>query len=88
MDGVAVTNPFLSGNYAPIHGMVHGFYVEDGKVGRRNRYVRTPRWKLEHEAGRSLFASFNPSLADPPSKGQDSAIAKTPRRIPFGFHGT
>ena len=26
-------------------GMIHGFFVEDGKVRYRNRYVRTPKWR-------------------------------------------
>ncbi|MDE2487637.1 MAG: carotenoid oxygenase family protein, partial [Alphaproteobacteria bacterium] len=27
-------------------GMVHGFYLEDGRARYRNRYVRTPKWRL------------------------------------------
>ncbi|MEQ8861192.1 MAG: carotenoid oxygenase family protein [Pseudomonadales bacterium] len=46
-------------------GMVHAFRIEDGRVGYRNRYARTLKWKLEREAGRSLFAAFNPAEADP-----------------------
>src|SRR5688572_9170953 len=59
-------------------GMVHGFYVEDGKVTYRNRYVRTPKWQLENEAGRALFGSFgNPMTTDPSVLGQDSGVANT-----------
>jgi carotenoid cleavage dioxygenase len=58
-------------------GMVHGFYVEDGKVRYRNRYVRTPKWEIEHEAGRSLFGGFNPMLSDPSVTGKDSGVANT-----------
>ncbi|MDZ3833622.1 MAG: carotenoid oxygenase family protein [Sphingopyxis sp.] len=59
-------------------GMMHGFYFENGKVQYRNRYVRTPRWKLEHEAGRSLFGSFgNPMTTDPIARGKDSGGANT-----------
>jgi len=58
-------------------GMVHGFYVADGKVSYRNRYVRTPKWKLEHEAGRSLFAGFNPMLGDPSVADKDGGVANT-----------
>src|SRR5690606_11485680 len=36
-------------------GMIHAFRVEDGKVAYRNSWVRTPKWLLENEAGRSLF---------------------------------
>ncbi|MBW8815774.1 MAG: carotenoid oxygenase family protein [Caulobacterales bacterium] len=58
-------------------GMVHGFYVQDGKVAYRNRYVRTPKWQVEHEAGRSLFGGFNPMLNDPSVMGKDSGVANT-----------
>lgn len=59
-------------------GMVHGFYVEDGKVSYRNRYVRTPKWRAENEAGRSLFGTFgNPATTEPDRIGQDSGVANT-----------
>ncbi|MBL8774053.1 MAG: carotenoid oxygenase family protein [Phenylobacterium sp.] len=121
MDGNARINPYLAGNFAPIHteddfaltvkgeipaemrgalfrtgpnpqfeprqpesyhwftgdGMVHGFYVEDGKVRYRNRYVRTPKWKLENEAGRALFGGFNPMAGDPSVFGKDGGVANT-----------
>ena len=47
-------------------GMIHGFFVEDGKVSYLNRYVRTPKWELEHGAAKSLFGTFgNPMTTDP-----------------------
>jgi carotenoid cleavage dioxygenase-like enzyme len=59
-------------------GMIHGFFVEDGKVRYRNRYVRTPKWELEHAAGRSLFGTFgNPMTTDPSAMGADSGVANT-----------
>jgi carotenoid cleavage dioxygenase len=59
-------------------GMVHGFYVADGKVSYRNRYVRTPKWELEHEHGRSLFGSFgNPMTTDPLAHGNEGGVANT-----------
>jgi carotenoid cleavage dioxygenase len=59
-------------------GMVHGFYVADGKVAYRNRYVRTPKWELEHAAGRSLFGTFgNPMTTDPSAVGKESGLANT-----------
>ena len=59
-------------------GMVHAFHVEGGKVRYRNRYVRTPKWKLEHAAGRSLFGTFgNPMTTDPAAIGQDAGVANT-----------
>src|SRR5258708_7952276 len=47
-------------------GMIHGFFVEDGKVRYRNRYVRTNKWRVENAAGRALFGTFgNPMTTDP-----------------------
>jgi carotenoid cleavage dioxygenase-like enzyme len=115
-------NPFLSGNFAPIHseddfanlavegdiprtlngtlyrngpnpqfeprdfdhhwfagdGMIHAFGFADGKVSYRNRYARTPKWEVEHAAGRSLFGTFgNPLTSDPSVVGKDSGYANT-----------
>jgi carotenoid cleavage dioxygenase len=59
-------------------GMIHGFFVEGGKVRYRNRYVRTPKWTTEHAAGRSLFGTFgNPMTTDPSVMGTDSGVANT-----------
>jgi len=46
-------------------GMIHGFFVQAGKVSYRNRYVRTPKWQLEHAADKALFGGFDPGAADP-----------------------
>src|ERR1700736_2674018 len=59
-------------------GMIHGFFVEDGKVRYRNRYVRTPEWELERAAGGSLFApSGTLRPPDPAAIGKDSGVANT-----------
>jgi carotenoid cleavage dioxygenase-like enzyme len=58
-------------------GMIHAFEVADGKVSYRNRYVRTPKWELEHENGRALFAGFNPMASDPIAIGKDGGVANT-----------
>src|SRR5436190_12798338 len=59
-------------------GMVHGFYVADGKVSYRNRYVRTPKWELEHEYGRALFGAMgNPMTTDPIALGNEGGVANT-----------
>lgn len=59
-------------------GMIHAFRVEGGKVSYFNRYVRTPKWTAEHEAGRSLFGTFgNPMTTDPAFVGKDSGVANT-----------
>jgi carotenoid cleavage dioxygenase-like enzyme len=119
MDGSPSSNPYLSGNFAPVRseddhdlkivgeipsglagafyrngpnpqfeprghyhwftgdGMIHGFFVEGGKVAYRNRYVRTPKWRLEHAAGRALFGGFDPRAADPSAIGKDGGVANT-----------
>lgn len=59
-------------------GMIHGFYVENGKVRYRNRYVRTPKWRAENTGGRRLFGTFgNPATTDPSVLGQDGGVANT-----------
>ncbi len=47
------------GNYNPLNGdgMVHAFYVHNGNVSYRNRWVRTRQWTLERAAGRALFST-------------------------------
>jgi carotenoid cleavage dioxygenase len=59
-------------------GMIHGVFVEDGKVRYRNRFVRTPKWTTENAAGRRLFGTFgNPATTDPSVFGQDGGVANT-----------
>jgi carotenoid cleavage dioxygenase len=59
-------------------GMIHGFYLSDGKVRYRNRYARTPKWLLENEHGRSLFGTFgNPMTTDPVAMGNEGGVANT-----------
>ncbi|HEY1707402.1 MAG TPA: carotenoid oxygenase family protein [Rhizomicrobium sp.] len=60
------------GLYNPLggDGMVHAFRIRDERVSYRNRWVRTARWKREHEAGRALFGTTgNPADADPSVAG-------------------
>jgi carotenoid cleavage dioxygenase-like enzyme len=59
-------------------GMVHAVFVEDGKVAYRNRYVRTPKYLAEHEAGRALWGTFgNPMTSDPSVIGKDGGVSNT-----------
>lgn len=61
------------GHYLSIFGdgMIHGFFLEPnqegGRARYRNRWVRTPRWQAENQAGRQLFGYFgdpsDPSVA-------------------------
>ncbi|TDJ24915.1 MAG: carotenoid oxygenase family protein [Gammaproteobacteria bacterium] len=53
-------------------GMIHGFYIENGRVGYRNRWARTIKWNTEHEAGESLFAAFNPMDSDESVQGLET----------------
>ena len=39
-------------------GMLHAFHLENGRASYRNRWVRTPKWQAEHDAGRALFGGF------------------------------
>ncbi|MDH3211351.1 MAG: carotenoid oxygenase family protein [Myxococcales bacterium] len=51
-------------------GMVHAFRIEDGKCHYRNRWVRTPKFELERDAGEALFAAFaGPDENDPRARG-------------------
>jgi carotenoid cleavage dioxygenase len=59
-------------------GMIHGFHIENGLVSYKNRWARTVKWNLEHEAGESLFATFNPMENDPRVAGvKTDGIANT-----------
>lgn len=59
-------------------GMVHAFHIDAGKVSYRNRWARTPKWQLEHEAGRALFGTFgNPATSDPMVHGLNGGTANT-----------
>ena len=58
-------------------GMIHAFHIEDGRCAYLNRWVRTKKWELEHVAGESLFAPFDPMQTDPSVAGVDSTLANT-----------
>ncbi len=58
-------------------GMIHAFHIEDGRCAYLNRWVRTKKWELEHAAGESLFAPFDPMQTDPSVAGVDSTLANT-----------
>jgi carotenoid cleavage dioxygenase-like enzyme len=59
-------------------GMVHMFRVENGSVAYRNRWMRTGKWQLEHEARESLYSPFNPMENDPRTQtAEDHGLANT-----------
>ncbi len=59
-------------------GMIHAFHIENGRVAYRNRWVRTPKWQLEHDANKALFGSWgNPMTSDPSVAGKSAGVANT-----------
>jgi carotenoid cleavage dioxygenase-like enzyme len=58
-------------------GMLHAFHLENGGASYRNRWVRTPKWLAEHDAGRALFGGFGRKLADAPASVTDGGVANT-----------
>ena len=59
-------------------GMLHAFHLENGRASYRNRWIRTPKWLAEHDAGRALFGGFGRKLADAPvSTPADGGVANT-----------
>ena len=70
MDGMFVRNgpnpqfpPIKNYHWFEGDGMLHGVRIQGGRASYRNRYIRTPYWKSERAAGKSLYGSF----LDPPS---------------------
>ncbi len=59
-------------------GMLHAFHLENGRASYRNRWVRTPKWQAEHDAGRALFGGFGRKLPDAPVTAiPDGGVANT-----------
>jgi len=58
-------------------GMLHAFHLENGRAAYRNRWVRTPKWLAEHDAGRALFGGFGRKLPDAPASLTDGGVANT-----------
>ncbi|MBV8191196.1 MAG: carotenoid oxygenase family protein [Alphaproteobacteria bacterium] len=59
-------------------GMIHAFHLENGNVSYKNRWVRTPKWRLENQEGEALFGTFgNPMFTDPKVQSVNSTIANT-----------
>jgi carotenoid cleavage dioxygenase-like enzyme len=69
------------GGYHPFSGdgMIHGFFVQDGRVDYRNRWVRTPRFDAERGAGEAIFSSFMGTSGppDPRTEGVPGGPANT-----------
>ena len=58
-------------------GMLHAFHLENGRASYRNRWVRTPKWQAEHDAGRALFGGFGRKMPDAPADLTDGGVANT-----------
>jgi carotenoid cleavage dioxygenase-like enzyme len=58
-------------------GMLHAFHLENCRASYRNRWVRTPKWRAEHDAGRALFTGFGRKLPDAPARLTDGGVANT-----------
>src|ERR1700754_2923498 len=58
-------------------GMLHAFHLENGRASYRNRWIRTPKWQAEHDAGRALFGGFGGKLPDAPASATDGGVANT-----------
>lgn len=73
--------------HAPLHdndvvlsgdGMISRFRFSGGRVDHDIRYVRTARWRAEHDAGKALFGRYrNPFTDDPSVAGVDRTVANT-----------
>jgi carotenoid cleavage dioxygenase-like enzyme len=72
--------PPINGDYHWFDGdgMVYGFYIANGRVSMRNRWVRTEKFELEKKHGRALFGLFgNPMTSDPLTQGTRYNTANT-----------
>jgi carotenoid cleavage dioxygenase-like enzyme len=59
-------------------GMLHAFHIEDGRVSYLNRWVRTPKWEMEHANGESMSGGLmNRHLSDPALLELNSTVANT-----------
>ena len=67
-------------------GMLHAFHLENGRASYRNRWVRTPKWLAEHDAGRALFGGFGRKLPArrPPSRRTAASPTPTSSFTPAG----
>jgi carotenoid cleavage dioxygenase len=59
-------------------GMIHAFHIENGRASYKNRWVRTPKWEMEHAEGEGLSGSFGmPQTTDPRLFALQSTLANT-----------
>ncbi len=59
-------------------GMIYAFFIQNGRVSMRNRWVRTEKFQLERAAGKRLFGVLgNPMTGDPSVAGKRYNTANT-----------
>src|SRR6266404_1053546 len=59
-------------------GMIHAFHIENGRASYKNRWVRTPKWQMEHDEGEGMSGSFGmPQTTDPRLFALQSTTANT-----------
>lgn len=59
-------------------GMITRFHFHDGQCDFRQRWARTDKWKLEHQAGKALFGAYrNPLTDDADVEGEIRGTANT-----------
>ncbi len=59
-------------------GMITRFHIHDGQCDVRQRWAKTDKWTIEHQAGKALFGAYrNPLTDDESVKGQIRGTAYT-----------
>ena len=59
-------------------GMIHAFHLENGRMSYKNRWVRTPKWEMEHAEGEGMSGTFGmPQTTDPRLFALQSTTANT-----------
>lgn len=72
---------------APLHtdGHMSMFRFRNGRVSYKSRFVRTPRFEANLQAGRQMFGYYrNRQTDDPKVRGLDGTVANT---TPYAFAG-
>jgi carotenoid cleavage dioxygenase len=60
--------PIFSDEEVPLngHGNVASFYIKDGHVDFKNRFVRTPKFQAERAARQAVFGRYRDKFTDDP----------------------
>lgn len=64
-------------------GLIARFHFHDSQCDFRQRWAKTRKWQIEHDAGKALFGAYRNPLSDDPSvKGEIRSTANT-NAFPF-----